>query len=129
MKMFKLSILILLFLIGACNLNKKEATFYIVNNSRITKDVKINIVIDTGLVVNQIFSYSGVTPDYATFIKNYEKGIYKVKVKAGTLIKEDTFNLNRDIYIYISYDAALKENGDTSKGLTIYKTYVNHTHY
>jgi hypothetical protein len=121
--------LFVLLLLLSCKSNKKDVTLYVVNNSRFLKDVNIEVVLEGDSIVNQKFTYSGVTPDYTTFVKTYSKGIYAIKVHADNMTKTDTFNLNNDIYIYISHDAVIKENGDTSKGLVIHKTYTKHQHY
>lgn len=109
--------------------NQKNVTFFIVNNSKFLNSVNIEAIIDTTQVLKQDFIYSGVTPDYKTFVEPYREGIYRLQVKADNIIKEDTFSLNNDIYIYISYDAIIKENGDTSRGLNIHKTYIKHKQY
>lgn len=116
-------------MLNSCNRNRKDVTFFVVNSSRIVKDVNIEVSLDNNVIINENFIYSGVVPDYTTFIKTYKNGIYKIRVNAGGVIKVDTFDLTKDIYVYISYDAVLREKGDTVKGVGLYKTYIKHVQY
>lgn len=88
-------------LLSSCKSNEKDVTLFIVNNSRFVKDVNIKVILEGESIVNEKFTYTGVTPNYTSFIKTYNEGIYSIQVNANGITKADTFNLNKDIYIYI----------------------------
>lgn len=116
-------------LVFGCKPDSNGVIFYVVNNSRVDASVMINLSIDADTIINQAFLYSGQAPDYKTFEKIYNKGTYSIIVEANGMRKSDTLHVVGKRYVYISYDAAIMESGDTSRGLSIYKTAENFVHY
>lgn len=87
----------------------RNLTLYVTNINETEELIQLKIFIDDSLYVNNDFTYSSITPNYDTYVFKFDKGVHKLKViKDGSLVLADTFNLRKDMFIYVSYGEGLQ---------------------
>jgi len=86
-------------------------------------NVNLKIRINDSTVINDIFKYSRITPNYTDYSFPFKKGIYTVSIlKENRVLLTDTVNLRSNTFLYISYG---KEEGVEEK-IYLMKTRTNH---
>lgn len=77
---------------------------YVTNIKETEKSVHIEVYINDSLCVTNNFKYSSITPNYDVYVYKFDKGVHTLRVlKDGNQMLTDTFNLKKDMFIYISY--------------------------
>lgn len=117
------TILFLPFLLLCSEKKQKKVSLNVTNIREEQPIVDLRVIIDDSTFVNDNFKFSTVTPNYDVFEYSFMQGIHRLDVFRGQVqLFKDTFHLNDDRYIYLSYGA------DTSgkEKIFIKKTSVNH---
>ena len=124
------SMRIVFFLFVSClfsncsRLTQKSLTLYVTNIKETEKVVNLKVYVNDSLCVNGDFRYSTITPNYDVFVHKFDKDIYTLRVlKDDNQLLADTFNLKKDMFIYISYGEGLEGEGR----IFLKKTTINHT--
>ena len=119
-----ISFLIVAGLLSNCSrLSQKSLTLYITNIKETEKVVNLTVYVNDSLCVSNSFKYSNITPNYDVFVYKFDKGVHSLKVlKDGNQLLVDTFNLKKNMFIYISYGEGLQGEGR----VFLKKTTVNH---
>ena len=103
--------------------SQKKVNLYVVNNEETEQKVDLKIYIDDSMYVNKNFQYSNVVPNYQLHSFEFRKGIHKIKIfKENKQLLSDTFDLKKELFIYISYG---KENG-SKENIYLMKTTKNY---
>lgn len=97
--------------------SRKPVTFYVTNGSPFTPEDSIQIYVNDSLLVNQPFTYSNIVPNDEIFQFTLSDSLNVLKIvelKHG-LQRTDTFNVNKDKYIFFSFGEHKKNllPGDT----------------
>ena len=117
-------IIILLIASSLINCSRlKNLTLYVTNIKETDQSVRLKIYVDDSLCVNDKFKYSRVTPNYDAYVYKFDKGIHSLKVfNKNSELLTDTFDLKKDMFIYISYGEGTKGEGR----IFLKKTTVNY---
>ena len=107
-------IVITIFCFTGCSAqSQKQLTFYVSNIEENERNVRLKIIVDDSIFIDQDFVYSRVVPNYQPFTFKLNKGVYHFDViKNDVSLLKDTFNLKQNTFIYLSYG---KENGRGEK--------------
>lgn len=98
----------------------RSLTLYVKNIKESEKSVNLKVYINDSLCVNDKFAYSAVTPNYDVYVYKFDKGIHALKVlKDDNQLLTDTFDLNNDMFVYISYEGLQGEGRCFIKKTTI----------
>ena len=115
-------ILLIAFTFFNCS-SQKSITLYVTNIKETELSVHLKIYVNNSLYVNNNFKYSKVTPNYDVYMHKFDKGIHTLKVlKGDSELLVDTFNLKKDMFIYVSYGEGIKGEGT----IFLKKTTVNY---
>lgn len=103
MKLFPLFLSLLA--VYSCN-QKEELTFYVSNNSSITKENSINVYLDDSLIIKKTFTYSDIVPHDEIFIIKTDKNVQELKIIEDAYGNEeiDTIRTKNDRYIFIGFN-------------------------
>jgi hypothetical protein len=84
-----------------------------VNNIKATeKSVNLKVYVNDSLCVNNSFKYSSITPNYDVYVYKFDKGVHTLKVlKDDNQMLTDTFNLKKDMFIYVTYGEGTQGEG------------------
>lgn len=86
--------------------------------------MNLKVYVNDSLCVNNSFKYSTITPNYDVFVYKFDKGVYSLRIlKDDNQLLVDTFNLKKNMFIYISYGQGLEGEGK----IFLKKTTINHT--
>lgn len=85
--------------------NKKDIFFYIENESRIDSQVVLDVFVDNELYMIDTVHSSRVSPNYSVHKLTVSKGQHEVKVtcRINDLIEKDTFVVDKNAYVFITY--------------------------
>lgn len=98
-------------------------TLYVSNIEETEANVNLKIRINDSTVIDDVFKYSRVTPNYSAYSFSLKKGIYKLTaLKENRILLTDTVDLRSNTFFYISYG---KEKGVEEKIYSM-KTRTNH---
>ena len=90
----------------------RKLTLYVTNIKETEKSVHLKVYVNDSLCVNDNFKYSTITPNYDAYEYKFDKGIHTLKVlKDDSQLLVDTFNLRKDMFIYISYGEGTQGEG------------------
>lgn len=104
-------ILITAFLFSNCS-RVKNLTLYVTNIKENEKYANLKVYVNDSLCVNKSFKYSTATPNYDAYEYKFDKGVYRLKVfKDDNQLLVDTFDLKKDMFIYVSYGEGLQGEG------------------
>jgi len=108
---------VILFLVAGFLLYKKFVkkpviTVYVENNSFDLPSVDLKILIDNELIAEQTFQVDSVAPSFTIYKVETDKGIHVIRVTSGTqyLTEVDTFDVDKDKYLFVSFNYKLKGN-------------------
>jgi hypothetical protein len=90
----------------------RSLTLYVTNIKETEKSVGLKVYVNDSLCVNNNFKYSSITPNYDVYVYKFDKGVHTLKVfKDDNQMLTDTFNLKKDMFIYISYGEGTQGEG------------------
>lgn len=90
----------------------RSLTLYVTNIKETEKSVSLKVYVNDSLCVNNNFKYSSITPNYDVYVYKFDKGVHTLKVlKDDNQMLTDTFNLKKDMFIYISYGEGTQGEG------------------
>lgn len=89
----------------SCN-QKEELTFYVSNNSSLTKQNNINVYLDDSLIIKKTFTYSDIVPHDEIFKIKTDKNVQRLKIIEDAYGNEkiDTIRTKNDKYIFIGFN-------------------------
>jgi hypothetical protein len=101
----------------------KNLTLYVTNIKETEQLIHLKIYINDSLCVNSNFKYSTIIPNYDVYVYKLDEGVHTLKIlKDDNSLLADTFNLKKNMFIYISYGEGRQGEGR----IFLKKTTVNY---